>query len=102
MLCVTKHMKIIRAEHLGMCFGVRDAIALAIKQSQTRPLTILGELVHNDAVLSELRANGIKIAQQVGSVETQEGMIRAHGASQKAVHRVRQLGLTVTGTTCTL
>ena len=25
----TERMKIIRAEHLGMCFGVRDAIALA-------------------------------------------------------------------------
>ena len=24
-------MKIIRAEHLGMCFGVRDAIALAVR-----------------------------------------------------------------------
>ena len=26
-------MKIIRAEHLGMCFGVRDAIALALRMS---------------------------------------------------------------------
>jgi 4-hydroxy-3-methylbut-2-en-1-yl diphosphate reductase len=49
-------MKILRAEHLGMCFGVRDAIALALEQAQTRPLTILGDLVHNETVLAELRA----------------------------------------------
>ena len=102
MLCVTKYMRIIRAEHLGMCFGVRDAIALALNQSKTRPLTVLGELVHNDTVLSELRANGIKIAQHVGAVETQEVMITAHGASEKALNRVRERGLTVTEATCPL
>jgi len=85
-----------------MCFGVRDAIALAMKQSQTRPLTVLGELVHNETVLSELRANGIKIAQQVGTVQTQEVMITAHGASEKVLNRARERGLTVTEATCPL
>ena len=28
-------MKIIRAEHLGMCFGVKDAIALALETAGT-------------------------------------------------------------------
>ena len=44
-------MKILRASHLGMCFGVRDAIALALKQSAAAPLTVLGELVHNETRL---------------------------------------------------
>jgi len=48
-------MKIIRAEHLGMCFGVRDAIALALDTAKREPLTILGDLVHNESVLAELR-----------------------------------------------
>jgi hypothetical protein len=39
-------MRIFRAEHLGMCFGVRDAIELALEQSATEPLTVLGDLVH--------------------------------------------------------
>ena len=59
-------MKVIRAEHLGMCFGVRDAIALALQQAASEPLTVLGDLVHNETVLAELRARGVKIAQQVG------------------------------------
>ena len=42
-----------RATHLGMCFGVRDAIHLAMTEARRQPLTILGELVHNEAVLSD-------------------------------------------------
>ena len=49
-------MKIIRAEHLGMCFGVKDAIALALATARHGPLTILGDLVHNETVLAELHA----------------------------------------------
>jgi 4-hydroxy-3-methylbut-2-enyl diphosphate reductase IspH len=44
-------MNIIRAHSLGMCFGVRDAIALALEQADAAPLTILGDLVHNTTVL---------------------------------------------------
>ena len=32
----SNNMKIIRAEHLGMCFGVRDAIALALETARAR------------------------------------------------------------------
>ena len=56
-------MQIMRAAHLGMCFGVRDAIDLAVRRSDTAPLTVLGDLVHNDAVLAGLRARGIATAK---------------------------------------
>lgn len=48
-------MKIIRAEHLGMCFGVKDAVALALDTAKYEPLTVLGDLVHNETVMMELR-----------------------------------------------
>ena len=76
-------MRIIRADHLGMCFGVRDAIELALEQSASEPLTVLGDLVHNETVLAELRARGIKIAQSVAAVDTRTVMITAHGASER-------------------
>ena len=41
-----------------MCFGVRDAIALALEQADAAPLTILGDLVHNPTVLATLRGQG--------------------------------------------
>jgi 4-hydroxy-3-methylbut-2-enyl diphosphate reductase len=95
-------MRIIRADHLGMCFGVRDAIELALNQSATEPLTVLGDLVHNETVLAELRARGVKIAQSAATVDTRTVMITAHGASQAAMSRVRQRGLKVMEATCPL
>jgi 4-hydroxy-3-methylbut-2-enyl diphosphate reductase len=95
-------MKIIRAEHLGMCFGVRDAIALALETAQHEPLTILGDLVHNETVLAELRARDIRIAQQPNQAETRTVMITAHGASERRLAETRARGLHVLEATCPL
>jgi 4-hydroxy-3-methylbut-2-en-1-yl diphosphate reductase len=95
-------MRVIRAEHLGMCFGVRDAISLALERAQTQPLTVLGDLVHNETVLADLRARGVKLAQHAGAVETQAVMITAHGASELAIGRARARGLAVLEATCPL
>ncbi len=95
-------MKIIRAEHLGMCFGVRDAIALAVATAEREPLTILGDLVHNETVLAELRAKGIRFEQKSATVGTQTVMVTAHGASERAMNETRQRGLNVLEATCPL
>lgn len=95
-------MKITRAEHLGMCFGVRDAIALALKTAKHEPLTILGDLVHNETVLAELRAKGIRIEQQPINVGTRTVMVTAHGASGRVLSQTRARGLNVLEATCPL
>ena len=95
-------MKIIRAQHLGMCFGVRDAIALALRQAEAQPLTIIGELVHNESVLAALREKGIRVEHDPASVTTPGAMITAHGASERLMSRVRERGLEVTEATCPL
>lgn len=95
-------MKIIRAEHLGMCFGVKDAIALALQTAKQEPLTILGDLVHNETVLAELRAQGIRIEQIPTNANTPTVMITAHGASERAIAQTRALGLNVLEATCPL
>jgi 4-hydroxy-3-methylbut-2-en-1-yl diphosphate reductase len=95
-------MRILRAAHLGMCFGVRDAIALAFQHADAGPLTILGELVHNPAVLRALETKGISIAKDAEHVDTPVVMVSAHGASQRTVAHTRALGLTVVEATCPL
>jgi 4-hydroxy-3-methylbut-2-enyl diphosphate reductase len=85
-----------------MCFGVRDAIALALEESCRQPLTILGELVHNESVVGDLRARGIAIAEQAAAVQTRAAMITAHGASEAALERARNRGLEVLEATCPL
>src|SRR5688572_5513618 len=95
-------MRIIRAAHLGMCFGVRDAIALALDHADSGPLTILGDLVHNPTVLSALEAKGIAVAQHVDHVTTPTLMVTAHGTSERTLARTRALGLKVVEATCPL
>jgi len=95
-------MRVIRATHLGMCFGVRDAIELANERAEAGPLTILGDLVHNDAVLEDLRARGIAIAHDPARVATRMVMVTAHGASERALAKTRALGLEVVEATCPL
>ena len=51
-------MKIIKADVLGMCFGVRDAWSVIDAVERPAEVTIHGELVHNEQVLTRLQARG--------------------------------------------
>jgi 4-hydroxy-3-methylbut-2-enyl diphosphate reductase len=95
-------MRILRAARLGMCFGVRDAIALAFEHADAGPLTILGDLVHNPTVLSALAAKGVTVVQDLAQVRTATVMVTAHGTSDRTLARTRDLGLTVVEATCPL
>jgi len=85
-----------------MCFGVRDAIALAQSTAREQPLTILGELVHNESVLADLSRRGIQLETDPVQVQTRTAMITAHGASESTIARARSRGLEVFEGTCPL
>jgi 4-hydroxy-3-methylbut-2-enyl diphosphate reductase len=85
-----------------MCFGVRDAIALALDHAEAGPLTILGDLVHNPTVLNELAARGISVTKDVTQARTPTLMVTAHGTSERTLARTRALGLNVVEATCPL
>lgn len=95
-------MNIIRASHYGMCSGVKNAIALAKKVSSTSELTILGELVHNDHVIADLKRSGVSFANSIEEITTKKVMITAHGASDSKVQKLKTLGFDVIEATCPL
>src|ERR1043166_90374 len=95
-------MRILRALHLGMCFGVRDALALALAHADAGPLTILGDLVHNPTILRSLETKGVAIARDLADVTTPTVMVTAHGASDLTLARLRASGPTVVEATCPL
>ncbi len=96
-------MKIILAEHYGLCFGVRDALASAEKRSQQGPLTILGELVHNPVVRERLAQRGVRQgALDDFQSATPQVMITAHGASDRKRSEWRAAGFGVADGTCPL
>ncbi len=86
-----------------MCFGVRDAIALAHReQNHHGALTILGDLVHNETVLGELRGRGIRMENELDRVRTDRVMITAHGAAEQTKERARARGFALLEATCPL
>jgi 4-hydroxy-3-methylbut-2-enyl diphosphate reductase len=95
-------MKLQRASHLGWCFGVRDAVRDAKSAATAGPVTILGDLVHNPAVVHDLHNHGVLTRHDPAEVTTQNVLITAHGASRVRIQALRDMGLTVTETTCPL
>jgi 4-hydroxy-3-methylbut-2-enyl diphosphate reductase len=95
-------MKIIRANYSGMCFGVRDAIALAQKAAAAGPLTVLGDLVHNETVMEDLRGRGIQFQSALDDSAATTVMITAHGASDRVRDQIRQRGYNLLEATCPL
>jgi 4-hydroxy-3-methylbut-2-enyl diphosphate reductase len=96
-------MRVVLAESFGMCFGVRDAVELALTAPYREDLTVLGELVHNPDVLGRLRGAGIAVAASPDApVQTGHVMITAHGAAPSVVRDLRERGKEVIEATCPL
>jgi 4-hydroxy-3-methylbut-2-enyl diphosphate reductase len=90
------------AEHLGMCFGVKDAIDLAVRLTRQAPLTIFGELAHNPQVVERLDDLGARRAVRPEDVSTRALLLTAHGTSDLAKRQLRADGHQVFDATCPL
>ena len=95
-------MQVRMAEHLGMCFGVRDAIDLALDLTRQGPLTILGDLVHNPDVVARMDAAGAVRARDRREVRTPAVLLTAHGTADRVKRELGEQGLEVHDATCPL
>jgi 4-hydroxy-3-methylbut-2-enyl diphosphate reductase len=98
-------MRVLVAEVLGMCFGVRDALKAAVRVEQPGDVTIHGELVHNEVVLDRLRARGFAMAAEDRRLElptTETVLVTAHGISNRERARLERAGKQLLDTTCPL
>lgn len=95
-------MKILRAAHLGWCFGVRDAVALVHQHARQEPVTVLGRLVHNPTVVADLARRGVRLADDPRAVDTRTVVITAHGISETRRQQVTQAVPRVVEATCPL
>lgn len=100
-------MKIILADVLGFCFGVRRAVLLAQKALQENSTGIvysLGPLIHNETVLEQLEKQGLKILQEneIQKVTQQDTVIiRAHGVPPQILQNLEKSKCTIIDATCT-
>lgn len=95
----------IRAEAMGFCFGVRDALTMAGEVTQPADVTIHGELVHNETVLHGLRTRGFRLSDEHARArltDTPVVMVTAHGISAQERRRLQDAGKQLLDTTCPL
>ena len=98
-------MKVSLASALGTCFGVKDAINLAMDPQFKSELTIVGQLVHNRQVNESLKKNGVALVNDIDdidSIKTKKVMITAHGAAEKIKEKLRDAGFIVYDASCPL
>ncbi len=98
-------MKVVRAEVMGMCFGVRDALKIINRVEEPQTVTIHGQLVHNEAVLARLESKGFAMSderERSALPETPLVLITAHGISDRERQRLESEGKRLIDTTCPL
>jgi 4-hydroxy-3-methylbut-2-enyl diphosphate reductase len=98
-------MKVSLASAMGTCFGVQDAINLAMSPEFNNELTIVGQLVHNPQVSDSLKKNGISLVpgiEDIDKIKTKKVMITAHGAAEKTKQQLQDAGFIVYDASCPL
>ncbi|MBT3513933.1 MAG: 4-hydroxy-3-methylbut-2-enyl diphosphate reductase [Nitrospina sp.] len=98
-------MKVSLASALGTCFGVEDAITMAMTPEFGENLTIVGQLVHNPQINESLKKNGVSLVNNIDAIDqikTKKVMITAHGAAQKTKDKLEAAGFTVYDASCPL
>lgn len=98
-------MKVSLASAMGTCFGVQDAINLAMSPEFNNELTIVGQLVHNPQVSDSLKKNGVSLVpgiEDIDKIKTKKVMITAHGAAEKTKQRLHDAGFIVFDASCPL
>ncbi len=92
-------MKIICAENMGFCFGVKRAVDMALKQENA---FVLGQLIHNPQVVELLEKRGIKEIKSVDDIEKGILIITAHGTTKSNIIKAKSKKLDIIDTTCPL
>ena len=91
------------ARRTGFCYGVREAIDKAKEASAAGKAThTLGQVVHNEGVVNDLQALGIRTVDTLDDVDHGAAVvIRAHGVRPDVMERANAKGLEVIDGTCT-
>jgi len=96
-------MKINLAKSAGFCTGVKRALQIARQTTESQAkVYMLGDIVHNEDVVREIRKSGIKKIKQLSKGKNKTLLIRAHGASRKTCEKARKLGYKVIDATCSM
>jgi len=97
-------MNIIVTKSAGYCFGVRDAVSIAYETAEKYGnVYMLGDIVHNERVVSDLEKAGAKVVQNLNEIPKNSPVLfRAHGTKTDIWKEAKKKNLKVIDATCPL
>lgn len=98
----TQRRRIVLAEVAGFCFGVRRAVEMTetYRREHTGRVTTLGPIIHNEQVISRMRAEGVETAVELQAISEGTVVLSAHGVAPAVVAQARKQGLRMLDVTC--
>jgi 4-hydroxy-3-methylbut-2-enyl diphosphate reductase len=96
-------MKVLVADTLGFCPGVRNAIKIArdILCEKDR-IYSLGPIIHNEDVVNQLAESGLEPVDDISDIKDGTVLIRSHGATREQIEKIKSQGLEAVDATCVL
>lgn len=98
---ISKTIKL--AKNAGFCYGVKRAVETTVKLKKENPnkkISVLGELIHNSHVISELENSGIITLDKLPDKGEGICIIRSHGESADVFKQVQEKGYELVDLTC--
>ena len=95
-------MEIIVGKTSGFCFGVKRAVeGVSNDVKRYKKLKCLGDIVHNEVVVNDLKEKGVIVVNSLDEVQNGEVLaIRAHGIPKSIYDDARKRNITLIDYTC--
>ena len=97
-------MKIKVAETAGFCFGVKRAVdkVYQLIEEGTSPIYTLGPIIHNEEVVADLAARGVRVISEDMIPDLHQGtvVIRSHGVGKHIYQLLEKTDLDYIDVTC--
>lgn len=98
-------MKVTLAKSAGFCFGVKRAVDMVSEQldAANEPIYTYGPIIHNEEVVAELAAKGVRVIPEGSDFANYEPgivILRSHGVSKAVRDTLEQAGFQIVDATC--
>ncbi|MCL2222923.1 MAG: bifunctional 4-hydroxy-3-methylbut-2-enyl diphosphate reductase/30S ribosomal protein S1 [Oscillospiraceae bacterium] len=95
-------MELIVAKSAGFCYGVKRAVAMCeAAADKFETCFTLGSIIHNEFVVSELAARGVRCVEHISDIpEKAVVIIRSHGASKSDYEQLSDKCADIIDATC--
>ncbi len=95
-------MSIKVAKTAGFCYGVKRAVDEVYKRAEKgERIGVLGELIHNESVISDMTAKGVRFYNDITEAEKNRLLvIRTHGVKKEIIDKAEEMGIEYVDLTC--